>query len=191
MPVPKPSKPKGCYNCMKRRIICDRTEPRCNKCHKKGLECTGFGIRYRFNDGVASRGHLKGKKQPTPTSENQSSVWKEAILSQPKHLIWLNERFPGSPVKKTDTVTQGASDSSMIAWLNIEDFGNDNSGSVESTAFEVDRTECPLVFYEPIELLDYKTRFLFSHCNTTFKSHYKHKLSSNSQHSCITRHDNV
>ena len=28
--------------------MCDLTSPRCNKCAKKGLECPGFGIRYRF-----------------------------------------------------------------------------------------------------------------------------------------------
>lgn len=55
---------KGCYNCSQRRIICDRTEPRCLKCAKRGVECSGMGIRYRFNDGLASRGKLRGLSIP-------------------------------------------------------------------------------------------------------------------------------
>lgn len=30
--------------------MCDLTEPKCNKCAKKGLDCPGYGIRYRFAD---------------------------------------------------------------------------------------------------------------------------------------------
>lgn len=33
---------------MRRRIICDRSPEKCQKCAKKGLECPGYGIRYRF-----------------------------------------------------------------------------------------------------------------------------------------------
>ena len=54
----------GCYNCSQRRINCDRGTPECQKCIKKGLECHGLGTRYRFQNGVASRGELAGKKIP-------------------------------------------------------------------------------------------------------------------------------
>lgn len=57
---------KGCYNCSKRRILCDETEPQCLKCVKKGLECSGQGLRIRFNNGVASRGKLRGLSIPIP-----------------------------------------------------------------------------------------------------------------------------
>jgi hypothetical protein len=161
---------------MKRRIICDRTEPHCKKCHKKGLECTGFGIRYRFNNGIASRGQFKGKKQPT--TENQSGISNEDNISntasfRQKHLVWLNELSPVAPLKETD-ILQGGSDSPMTAWLDVEGFGNESSGRVELTAFEDDVVEKTLVLYEPIQLLDSKTRFLFSHCTSTSKSHYIH-----------------
>ena len=54
----------GCYECSRRRIDCDRRGPVCLKCERRGLECSGLGVRYRFNDGVASRGKLAGKKVP-------------------------------------------------------------------------------------------------------------------------------
>ncbi|KAF7560409.1 hypothetical protein G7046_g3748 [Stylonectria norvegica] len=51
----KVTSPKGCYNCVKRRIICDKTGTRCQKCAKKGLTCPGYGIRYRFAHEVRSQ----------------------------------------------------------------------------------------------------------------------------------------
>ncbi|KAK1530005.1 hypothetical protein CPAR01_12317 [Colletotrichum paranaense] len=60
---PRPYRPKirGCYECSKRRISCDRAEPECEKCSRKGLKCSGLGVRHRFSDGAASRGFWRGK----------------------------------------------------------------------------------------------------------------------------------
>lgn len=38
----------GCYQCSRRRISCDRTEPQCLKCTRTDLECSGLGTRYRW-----------------------------------------------------------------------------------------------------------------------------------------------
>ncbi|KAH0843379.1 hypothetical protein AYO21_09937 [Fonsecaea monophora] len=54
----------GCHNCSRRRIKCDQSRPKCNKCLRKGLDCPGYGIRYRFNDGIASRGRFTGRTIP-------------------------------------------------------------------------------------------------------------------------------
>ncbi|PYH90948.1 hypothetical protein BO71DRAFT_443549 [Aspergillus ellipticus CBS 707.79] len=68
------TKPRGCFQCSKRRIICDRGEPTCFKCVKKGIECSGLG-RFRFSPGVATRGKLKGRTIPvldaTPEAGNR------------------------------------------------------------------------------------------------------------------------
>ncbi|KAE9570001.1 hypothetical protein CGMCC3_g13854 [Colletotrichum fructicola] len=60
---PRPYRPKtrGCFECSKRRISCDRTEPECEKCQSRGLKCSGLGIRHRFSDGIAARGFWVGK----------------------------------------------------------------------------------------------------------------------------------
>jgi hypothetical protein len=55
-------KEQGCFQCSRRRIICDRNEP-CLKCIKKGIDCSGLG-RIRFAEGVARRGRLKDRKIP-------------------------------------------------------------------------------------------------------------------------------
>ncbi|KAL3299233.1 acriflavine sensitivity control protein acr-2 [Colletotrichum asianum] len=60
---PRPYRPKtrGCFECSKRRISCDCTEPECEKCQSRGLRCSGLGIRHRFSDGIAARGFWVGK----------------------------------------------------------------------------------------------------------------------------------
>ncbi|ETS76650.1 hypothetical protein PFICI_12037 [Pestalotiopsis fici W106-1] len=58
-----PPKTKGCFQCSRRRIICDLGQPHCRKCKQKGLECSGLG-RIRFVPGVASRGKFKNSRIP-------------------------------------------------------------------------------------------------------------------------------
>ncbi|RFN44289.1 acriflavine sensitivity control protein acr-2 [Fusarium flagelliforme] len=62
--VKKRPKVRGCYQCSRRRIDCDRKEPGCAKCADKGIKCSGLGLRYRFNDGIAARGRFVGKTVP-------------------------------------------------------------------------------------------------------------------------------
>ncbi|KAJ6031114.1 hypothetical protein N7540_001846 [Penicillium herquei] len=50
---------KGCSTCTKRRINCDRGQPSCQKCLKKGLTCPGYGPKLRWAGGAAVRGDLK------------------------------------------------------------------------------------------------------------------------------------
>ena len=68
-PTATAKKNKGCFQCSRRRIICDRTEPSCLKCAKKGIECSGLG-RIRFAEGVARRGRFKDCKVPTAGGNN-------------------------------------------------------------------------------------------------------------------------
>jgi len=38
----------GYHGCSRRRIRCDRRSPECDACIKRGIQCTGTGIRIRF-----------------------------------------------------------------------------------------------------------------------------------------------
>ncbi|EEU38373.1 uncharacterized protein NECHADRAFT_58708, partial [Fusarium vanettenii 77-13-4] len=82
--VKKRPKVRGCYQCSRRRIDCDRQEPTCGKCASKGITCSGLGLRYRFNDGIAARGRFVGKTVPVVDSsskdKNRSTKEKEKRL---------------------------------------------------------------------------------------------------------------
>ncbi|KAJ6114661.1 hypothetical protein N7486_000439 [Penicillium sp. IBT 16267x] len=70
---------KGCSTCNKRRIKCDRAQPSCQKCTKRGLDCPGYGSKFRWAGGAAVRGELKGL-QPQATA--QSLRANESLLSK-------------------------------------------------------------------------------------------------------------
>ena len=40
----------GCRTCKRRKVKCDETHPKCTRCNKAGVECTGFVPRLRFVD---------------------------------------------------------------------------------------------------------------------------------------------
>ncbi|RMY70053.1 hypothetical protein D0863_06052 [Hortaea werneckii] len=55
----------GCKQCSRRRIRCDKTGSPCQKCIAKGLDCSGYGVDYRFAaDVAASRQSCKQNKSP-------------------------------------------------------------------------------------------------------------------------------
>ncbi|KAF5002360.1 hypothetical protein FGRMN_371 [Fusarium graminum] len=47
-------------------------KPACAKCSAKGLKCSGLGLRYRFNDGIAARGKFVGKTLPINDGEENN-----------------------------------------------------------------------------------------------------------------------
>lgn len=54
--------------------MCDKGEPNCQKCIKKGIECSGQS-RVRFAEGVARRGFLRGSKIPdTKIAKQQEEI---------------------------------------------------------------------------------------------------------------------
>lgn len=58
----------GCRECLYRRIRCDKTDPSCQKCIKKGIECSGVG-KFCFVAGVTRR----RRKTAAPSASKVSS----------------------------------------------------------------------------------------------------------------------
>ena len=76
------------------------TRPQCNKCLRKGLECPGYGIRYRFNAGIASRGKLRGRTIPVETPLTNPAQHEQSNLTAPS-LLW-----PDGSVTRIETDAQ-------------------------------------------------------------------------------------
>lgn len=92
-PTKATKKERGCFQCSRRRIICDRTEPSCLKCNKKGIECSGLG-RIRFAEGVARRGRFKDFKIPTADGNDDNK-------DLPTTTEFQTLRWPGEESSKT------------------------------------------------------------------------------------------
>jgi hypothetical protein len=91
-PKPTPSS-RGCFQCSRRRIICDKGEPSCGKCIKKGIPCSGQG-RIRFADGVARRGKLKDCKIPVKRGDEEAADIISAQVAY-KEVRWKSEQKGG------------------------------------------------------------------------------------------------
>lgn len=73
-----------CPRCIKRRIRCDRSFPKCEKCASRNLQCPGFKLLYRkWDQGIASRGKLKGKRNPILEPRESS----DKSMTSDKHSI--------------------------------------------------------------------------------------------------------
>jgi hypothetical protein len=141
---------RGCYNCNKRRITCDEGEPQCLKCFRKGLECSGNGIRYRFNKGVASRGRLKGLSIPvTPDPPHNASG--------------TNDGPPNNNVAATEQTHQAESAATYQCLLRQSCPSPGSRG--RDVSQEDQRTETqPVRIYPSLEPVNSQARLLFSHC---------------------------
>ncbi|KAL5377430.1 hypothetical protein DPSP01_009768 [Paraphaeosphaeria sporulosa] len=91
-------KERGCFQCSRRRIICDKAEPSCGKCIKKGIECSGMN-RIRFTKGVARRGKLKDCT--IPDVGNDGTIQLPSSTSFPI-IRWNNERKRGTKRRQED-----------------------------------------------------------------------------------------
>ncbi|KAK2758399.1 hypothetical protein CKAH01_16840 [Colletotrichum kahawae] len=87
-------KVKGCHECSQRRINCDRTKPSCVKCTTRGIQCSGFGLQYKFLDGFSRR----GKSQ---SLGNRCAVLKDA-LAQSSTRISPRFRYHGYQVATSE-----------------------------------------------------------------------------------------
>jgi hypothetical protein len=167
---------------MKRRIICDRTEPHCLKCQKKGVPCPGMGIRYRFNDGIAARGKLKGLKTLS------TDIAEISTLATPKITKWVNngaeigrKRRPqndGSgkqPGEKYQTVAAKEDTENEIilhtssATLSYYDSMHDSTSLVNfpiitESEYILLGSDFAYSLIPSPEIMDSQARFLFSHC---------------------------
>lgn len=70
----------GCRECLYRRIRCDKTDPSCQKCIKKGIECSGVG-KFCFVAGVTRR---RRKITAPSTSKVNSSANLEDMAPEPQ-----------------------------------------------------------------------------------------------------------
>ncbi|KAK7413744.1 hypothetical protein QQX98_007387 [Neonectria punicea] len=147
-PAQKP--PKACYNCVKRRIVCDRTGTRCRKCAKKGLRCPGYGIRYRFAH------ELRDQKQQPPAP---------AVVDYSGPLTWVaGEKSCGGPASRVEGdigLETGEEDSnSETPSLETTSEGEQLDEVIRETGFRVEAiVERP----RTIEPIDANSRWMFQY----------------------------
>lgn len=101
---PQRSARRHCWECRRRCLVCDFTEPACKRCIRSGVECPGYSaqkptrLRWLTPGKVASRGQTrkaKGKRAPTAAGEEVRTI--RSFAAAPKknsELVWTT---PGPP----------------------------------------------------------------------------------------------
>lgn len=119
-------KNRGCFQCSKRRIVCDGAHPTCYKCQKKGIECSGLG-RFRFSTGIATRGKLKGCAIPaTVPPQSHCNNQSPTGAPTPQKIRWKddgpnrNKRKPRTAATKASTYPTVQEVKDRQAWLDSE-----------------------------------------------------------------------
>jgi hypothetical protein len=176
---PDQSKSKPCYNCVKRRIVCDKSPVRCRKCVKKGLVCPGYGIRYRFAHefrdpksggagaavtpaGPARPGSCSGVEYAGPLTWVESET--VATLSQSVARLGYGRGGGEGEIEEDDedsNATTPSSESNSGSERGHSQYYNEaitrNPDGRIVPRFE---TETP----RTIELIDAKSRWMFNYC---------------------------
>lgn len=172
-------KKEGCFQCSRRRIICDKTEPSCVKCSRKGIECSGLG-RIRFAEGVARRGRLKDCKVPNaggdeshielPTATAFQSIrWPDDKKREGRResdvLQMRTTSKPSSPIVERPQLDSNA-DLAMLS-PGLQDRDQEEEVELEDLGREyasVNAYSRQLSIRPWIAPIDPKMRMLFSYC---------------------------
>ncbi|KIW78847.1 hypothetical protein Z517_08686 [Fonsecaea pedrosoi CBS 271.37] len=156
---PPTTGPQDCPTCVRRRIRCDRSLPKCIKCSKKGLVCPGYGPRLRWANGIAVRGHLKGrttphvdKPPPKPSSAAPKDSTSPKSTKSPEQNISVR---PALIVEPLATTFPGFPDPATRSRL-LEHYDKQIAGLmvwIDSERNEYRRMVLPLADQQPVLLL--------------------------------------
>jgi hypothetical protein len=82
---PKPDSNRWCWECQRRRLVCDCARPVCNKCHGAGLVCPGYEDKKPLTWLAPGRVLSRTRKPRGRTPSNQQPTVKKsaAVLKRP------------------------------------------------------------------------------------------------------------
>ena len=149
---------KDCPTCVRRRIRCDRSLPTCIKCSKKDLVCPGYGPRLRWANGIAVRGHLKGRKTPNIDKPPKLSKARSKDSTSPHSIKSLENNLttrPAPVVDPPEKLFPGFPDPSTRSQL-LDHYDKQIAGLmvwIDSEKNEYRRLVLPLADEQPVLLL--------------------------------------
>ncbi|POR38847.1 Uncharacterized protein TPAR_00938 [Tolypocladium paradoxum] len=87
----------GCLECRMCRVCCDKAEPECFKCRKKGIKCSGQGIECRFSSHMVHKSSASSSQpvtgaagtstqahgSPLPSRAGKRYRWRNMVGTQP------------------------------------------------------------------------------------------------------------
>ncbi|PSN72315.1 hypothetical protein BS50DRAFT_569829 [Corynespora cassiicola Philippines] len=116
---------RQCWECLKRRLVCDHTLPHCKKCQKAGKECPGYDEQKPLQ--WVTPGKVTSRRRHKPSTAKPKGTLKSQRPPNARHAA--QSRDQPRPVKKQPQTTPDKDDSS--------------ESNVERTFFLSDRATPP------------------------------------------------
>lgn len=110
---------RQCWECLKRRLVCDHTLPHCKKCKKTGKTCPGYDaqkpLQWVEPGKVTSRRRKKDASPKVYTIKPKG----EGMTAQPELDLAADSAAGPTTIDFLDVVTQD--DTTDIDWIGLED----------------------------------------------------------------------
>ncbi|SPO06502.1 uncharacterized protein DNG_09192 [Cephalotrichum gorgonifer] len=122
---------QSCWECARRRLVCDSSRPACDKCRSSGIVCPGYAdakpLRWLAPGRVTSRVRRKGKGGGKKATSPKSTDGKSASTS-PSASTSASAATTGSTsgTKSTVVPSQNSDSSSDCAGLSDESWSSDD-----------------------------------------------------------------
>jgi hypothetical protein len=129
---------RQCWECLKRRLVCDHTLPHCKKCQKAGKECPGYDEQKPLQWVQPGKVTSRRRKKDSPP-KIYTVPTKEAPKLDPQKLKQLKS------FSITSTPGSDLSDVSLVASLPVD-------------GFSIDRTQQIQMFFDHIHSQGFFTR---------------------------------
>lgn len=160
----------SCRQCTKRRIKCDKGTPRCSKCIKKGIECSGVGKTYHFVQNITPstvETSLSEKYRPTESRQGETQVLDAASSAASSSSLPLqsedNDGFAADLDDAIEDVVPSSSGADQLVNANgLQYQVQRNNLHTASTPHYEYRLNYPLGIYKPGQLM------LLDHCKLPF-----------------------
>ncbi|KAK0630366.1 fungal-specific transcription factor domain-containing protein [Bombardia bombarda] len=120
---------RHCWECLRRRLVCDSTRPACKRCLTAGTVCSGYSgvkparLKWLAPGRVTSRSR-KSKKGSTPTAESESThvfKLKKTVIDHPQY----DNPFKVVATTKSDTTVDITVDTmtESLSFVTLPHFG--------------------------------------------------------------------
>ena len=101
---------RQCWECLRRRLVCDHTIPHCKKCIKRGRECPGYDAQKPLQ--WVEPGKITSRKRTKPSKRSELAI--PVMRTKPNPLENSSSELSGS------ISAAGSGDSIDVEWLEQE-----------------------------------------------------------------------
>ncbi|KAF2107717.1 fungal-specific transcription factor domain-containing protein [Lophiotrema nucula] len=142
MPLNPPAAKRQCWECLKRRLVCDYTQPSCKKCINAGRECPGYDekkpLKWLDPGRVTSKSKNKSRQRkhhlPPPDDSNSAEATPTSRTSSEESLS-LTTRNSGSSSAYGAFVTGGDDVEDLVDQIYALDWRDDTSDIVQAVYY--------------------------------------------------------